>query len=188
VGDNVTLECITLENFLPPKNKKYDVVLLQESSQYIKAHTLFTKAHNLLTDNGIVLITDEVGMKLTAKYQNFNLQSLNELLVQASKNEFKLIKQIDLSEQAAPTVDYLLWVIEKHNLTLLEQLNLSTQELNALINSLKEYKQKYSDGHYGYVLLKLTKNKPENMKTTSKDFKIKNIAKQFLMKFLLLNK
>lgn len=188
VGDNVTLDCITLENFSPTKNEKYDIVLFQESSQYINSHTLFAKTHSLLTEKGIVLITDEVGLQLTEKHQSFVLPSLDKLLMEASKCGFNLDEKIDLSAQAKPTVDYLLWVIEKHRTSLLEKLNLSEQTLVDLLTSLQEYKQKYNDGHYGYVFLKFIKGKPLSIKTTSKDFKIKDMTKHFFMNILRINK
>jgi len=166
VKESVTLECVTLEAFSAPA-ESYDVILLQESAQYIQSLALFNKAHHLLAEPGLILISDEVGFQRTPKYTGYGLPLLTYTLAQAQRCGFELTEQMDLSAQAAPTVDYLLWVIKKHRASLLADLDLKQAVLDYLLSSLQEYKQKYRDDHYGYVLLKFAKTKAPRWKVTS---------------------
>ena len=166
VAENATLECVTLEAFSAPAFS-YDVILLQESAQYISPLILFNQAHGLLAEDGIILIADEVGLQRTPKDVTKGLPLLAYTVAQAQRCGFNLINQLDLSAPAAPTVDYLLWVIEKYRATLLADLDLKPANLDYLLASLREYKQKYRDGRYGYTLLKLVKAKSPRWKITA---------------------
>jgi len=160
---HLTLQCIAWEDFSAP-TASYDVILLQESAQYLQALSLFNHAYELLTPDGLILITDEFNLKKTPKYATYGLPSLNYTLAQAQRAGFKRIENLNVSSSAAPTVDYLLWVIKKHHNNLLTDLNLTAPVLDDLLKSLKDYQHKYGDGHYGYVLLNLKKSKPPRWK------------------------
>jgi SAM-dependent methyltransferase len=163
VKESVTLECVTLEAFSAPA-ESYDVILLQESAQYIQSLALFNKAYSLLAKQGFILIADEVSLRRTP-IDVASLPLLTYTLAQAQRCGFELTEQVDLSAQAAPSVDYLLRVIEKHRATLLADLDSAV--LDDLLNILREYQQKYRDGRYGYVLLKFAKTKAPRWKITS---------------------
>lgn len=165
VQEDVTLQCVTYEAFSAPA-ESYDVILLQESAQSIQSLVLFNKAHHLLAEHGFILIIDEVALQRTAKDSFGVLPMLTYTLAQAQRCGFELKEQIDLSTPAAPTVDYLLWVIEKHQAKLLADLDLKPVALNELLASLRESQQKYRDGHYGYVLLNLAKTSQPRWKIT----------------------
>ncbi len=166
VKDNVSFECVTYEAFSAPA-ASYDVILLQESAQYLQSLTLFNKAHQLLAKPGFILIADEFSLQRTPKYATYGLPSLTYTLAQASRCGFNLTEQVDLSTPAAPTVDYLLWVIEKHQARLLTDLDLKPVVLDELLTSLREYQQKYRDGHYGYALLSFVKTPPPRWQITT---------------------
>lgn len=156
ITDNVKLECTTLENFTAPANS-FEVILLQESAQYLNVLSLFNKVHNLLSPNGVVLITDEIGLRRTEIDTASSLPLLDYTIAQAQRCGFKLTEQIDLSEQAAPSVDYLLWVIDKYRNNILTDLNLTASILDDLQASLQKYQQKYRTKHYGYIFLQFKK-------------------------------
>jgi len=162
VKESVTLECVTLEAFSAP-TESYDVILLQESAQYIQSLALFNKAYSLLAKHGLILIADEVGLQRTPKYTSYGLPLLTYTLAQAQRCGFELSEEVDLSAQAAPTVDYLLWVIKKHRASLL----VDSAVLDDLLSVLREYQQKYREGRYGYVLLKFAKTKAPRWKITT---------------------
>jgi cyclopropane fatty-acyl-phospholipid synthase-like methyltransferase len=162
----LSLKCIAWEEFSAPV-ASYDIILLQESAQYLDTLLLFNKAYELLTPDGFVLVADEVNLKKTPKYATYGLPSLTYTLAQAQRCGFELIENLDLSLSAAPTIDYLLWVIKKHYTTLQIDLNLTFSVLDDLLKSLDEYQQKYYDGHYNYVLLKFKKSKPPRWKITA---------------------
>lgn len=152
------LQCLSFEEF-NTLEQSYKIILLQESAQYLKPLTLFSKAHHLLSDQGQLLIIDEVGLQ---RYPQDGLESLPLLkysLAQAERCGFKLLEQIDLSKKIVPTLDYFLSLIQIYQTQLLSDLNLSTQQLMNLIDSLRLYQDKYRDGRYGYVFLRFEKTK-----------------------------
>ena len=156
VADKVKLECTTLEEFTAPNNS-FDVILLQESAQYLNVLALFNKVHGLLTTNGLVFIADEIGLRRTETDTPNELPLLDYTIAQAQRCGFKLTEQVDLSKQAAPSVDYLLWVIAKYRTNILLDLQLESSILTELETSLQKYQQKYLAGIYGYVFLQFTK-------------------------------
>ncbi|OQW94943.1 MAG: hypothetical protein BWK79_04175, partial [Beggiatoa sp. IS2] len=154
--NNCRLQCVSFEEF-NTLDQSFDVILLQESAQYIKPLTLFNKAFRLLNDRGKILLVDEVGLRRGPEDGIEGLPLLRYTLAQAQRCGFKVLEQIDLSKRAAPTVDYLLRVIQTHRAQLLVDLELSEHTLTALLHSLQLYQQKYGDGRYGYLLLLLEK-------------------------------
>ncbi|MBE9561314.1 MAG: class I SAM-dependent methyltransferase, partial [Proteobacteria bacterium] len=148
VTEQVKLECTTLEEFTAPPNR-FDVILLQESAQYLEVLALFNKAHELLTPDGLVFIIDEIALQRAETDTSSGLPLVDHTIAQAQRCGFKLTEQVDLSEQATPSVEYLLWVIDKYRTNILADLNLSTQVLDELQTSLQQYQQKYHDGYYG---------------------------------------
>jgi SAM-dependent methyltransferase len=166
VPDTVNLECISFEAFSAPK-ESFDVILLQESAQYINSLLLYNKSYDLLSSNGVVLLLDEFSLKRSAEYIVDNLHILTYNVAQAQRCGFNLSEQIDLCKPAAPTVDYLLWVIKKHRASLVAYLALQDGVLDNLLIALGEYKQKYHNGSYGYFLLKFSKKPDLRWKITT---------------------
>lgn len=156
VPDTVNLECVSFEEFSAPEGS-FDVILLQESAQYINSLFLYNKSYDLLSSNGVILLLDEFNVRRTAEDTVGNLHMLTYNLAQAQRCGFKLSEQIELCKPAAPTVDYLLWVIQKHRASLVADLALENGVLDNLLIALDEYKQKYHNGKYGYFLLKFSK-------------------------------
>ncbi len=160
----VSLHCTTFEDFQIPQ--KYDIVLLQESAQYIKPLILFNKAYSLLTSGGQLLLMDEVGLKRGPEDQVEGLPYLKYLLAQAQRAGFQLTTQLDLSCQTVPTLDYLLTVIPQHEVRLLTDLALTVPQLQQLLHSLRRYQYQYRTGRYGYQLLNFQKQSPPRWTVT----------------------
>ena len=189
-NEEVKFECVRFENFVAAAGS-YDVVLLQESAQYILPSTLFNQAHRLLHEEGIILMADEVSLRRTPG-DTEHLPLLTDTLLQAKESGFHLTKQINLSTQASPTVDYLLWVIEKHREALLADLGLTRVALDDLLIALRDYQEKYRDGHYGYTLLSFVKTpspkavsltpSPDLNSSPSQKGTRKNVKSPFLQK------
>ncbi|MDM8564830.1 class I SAM-dependent methyltransferase [Candidatus Halobeggiatoa sp. HSG11] len=164
-SDKVKLECTTLQEFIAPPDS-FEVILLQESAQYLEVLALFNKAHKLLTQDGLVFIIDEIALKRTETDTPHELPLVDHTIAQAQRCGFKLTEQIDLSKQAMPSVDYLLWVIDKYRTNILADLNLTTSVLDELQTSLQQYQQKYRNGYYGYIFLQLTKTRTPRWQVT----------------------
>ncbi|MDM8569458.1 class I SAM-dependent methyltransferase, partial [Thiotrichales bacterium HSG1] len=159
----IKLECTTLENFTA-QSESFDVILLQESAQYLENLALFNKAYELLTPDGTVFIVDEVALQRTETDDIHALPLVDHTIAQAQRCGFKLAEQIDLSKQAAPSVDYLLWTIAKYHTDIMADLNLSTSLLDDLQTTLQQYQQKYRNGCYGYTFLRFAKTKAPRWK------------------------
>jgi SAM-dependent methyltransferase len=163
LNDEAVLECVRFEDFVAPA-ESYDVVLLQESAQYILPAALFNKAQHLLIEGGIILIADEISLRRIPSDTSEHLPLLTETLRQAKVSGFRLTEQIDLSTRAAPTIDYLLWIIEKHREALLADLALTEIVLDDLLTEQRRYKERYSEGCFGYTLLSFIKGSGSSKK------------------------
>lgn len=142
----------------------FDVILLQESSQYLDTLFLFQRAWQLLREDGCVLILDEFGLNRSEKDLSGALPMRQHVVRQASQSGFGLEELMDLSSSAAPTVDYLLKHIRQYRPQLLAELPVTDEHLDSLIADLEAYRGRYREGRYGYALLqfrRLSKPKTE---------------------------
>lgn len=149
------ISCESLEDFkCDPAT--FDVILFQESAQYIEPLIIFNKALDLLSSSGDLLIIDEFALKYDGT-EIENLHLLNDIVALAGRFGFELIEKIDLSAMAAPTLDYLLQTTASHWKDLIRDLALSDEQLTQLYKSNLSYRQKYADGEYCYALLHFKK-------------------------------
>jgi hypothetical protein len=142
----------------------FDAVIFQESSQYIDSEALFRKAADLTSR---VLVLDEfalpgpalTGTELTGAKTigeaADGLHSLGRFLAAATAAGFEVAEEVDLSAQAAPTVDYFLDRLPRHREGLAAELGVTQEQFDALITSGLRYRERYRDGHYGYRLFDL---------------------------------
>lgn len=147
--------CARLEDF-DSRRAGFDVILFQESSQYIDPLAIFGKAYDLLVDGGQLLILDEVALR-RVEYEHEGLHLLPAMLDLAGRFGFEIIEQIDLSAKAAPTLDYLLHAVERHRGQLISDMGCTVEQLDALNASNRAYWEKYANGRFGYALLRFTK-------------------------------
>jgi hypothetical protein len=138
--------CASFESFDPERT--YDVVVFQESAQYIPAEALFARAAAL---SSRVIVLDELALRpIDAPGA---LPSLSSFLESAARNGFTLVEEVDLSSKAWPTVQYFLDRIPSYRERLLEELGLTSQQVDDLISSGETYLDRYRSGVYGYRLL-----------------------------------
>lgn len=128
-----------------------DCILFQESSQYIALEQVFSGAARLLRPGGRLILCDEVllGEPEPSEY----LHSHAHLKSAAAGLGFSLVEERNLSSQAAPTTDFLLAATARHREDLLRLFDISTEQLDALDESNRQYRRKYASGKYGYVAL-----------------------------------
>jgi SAM-dependent methyltransferase len=145
-SDELRATCVALEAMTIDHG--YDILVFQESSQYIDAETLFTRARELAPR---VLVLDEFALQpLDAPGA---LHSRARFLDTASKAGFELTEEVDLSEKAAPTVDYFIERLPRYRQPLKADLGLTDQQVDDLIESGKRYRELYRSGVYGYRLM-----------------------------------
>lgn len=124
-------------------NSSYDVVIFHESAQYIDPYRLLEKSYDLLKLGGQLVILDEIPKYLISNF--------TDLIY--GKFSIKTIK--NLTEQASPSVDYLIDAINNYKTFLLE--NFSVTELNTMIIELTVRKKDYKSKDYSYLLISLEK-------------------------------
>ncbi len=149
--DDAPLICQKYEDFAL-NDSPFDAVLLQESAQYIDPLHLLNKTQEVLKDRGDLIIIDEFCLD-TRDREEHNLHFLDDFLCLAERCGFVLQTHQDLSSEAMLTLDYLLRVIDKHRIQLIDDLSVTSQQLDQLNSSNLRYQENYQTGQYGYGLL-----------------------------------
>lgn len=149
-GDAVRIHWTPLEAFTPERT--YDLVLFQESSQYIDSDALFSKTSTLAPR---VLVLDEFALEPVN--MPGALHSRERFLEAATRHGFRLTEELDLSAKAAPTVDWFLTRIPRHRDRLVEDLRLTPAQLDDLLASGRAYRDYYTRNLYGYRLLQFVR-------------------------------
>ncbi len=142
-GDGVNVVQVAFEKVFP---RPFDGLVFQESSQYIDATALFGKAREMTNE---VIVLDEFSTGAAG-----TLHRLDEFVQAAASFRFTKAEDIDLSERAAPTIDYFLERLPRYRAALLEDLGLEEKQLDELIESGNRYRDHYRRGTYVYRLLR----------------------------------
>ncbi|HYI09126.1 MAG TPA: class I SAM-dependent methyltransferase [Thermoanaerobaculia bacterium] len=143
-GDAVNVHCTRFEDLT---GGPYDAVLFQESSQYIDSATLFAKARELTNQ---VIVLDEFAFR---EEEGATLHRYDTFLAAAGQHSFRKVEEVDLSDQAAPTVDYFNQRLPRYRDLLHRDLGLTSQQVDDLIESGHRYRNLYARGVYGYRLI-----------------------------------
>jgi SAM-dependent methyltransferase len=85
--------------------KRYDVILFSESFQYVKLEKAIQNSVKLLNDNGHLLICDFFKTEAEGKSPLGGGHKLTLFFDVISKYPFKLIKDMDITNQTAPNLD-----------------------------------------------------------------------------------
>ncbi|MCK5719658.1 MAG: methyltransferase domain-containing protein, partial [Thiomargarita sp.] len=75
--------------------KQYDIILFQESAQYIASNILLEKAYTLLKPKAYLLILDEIAT-----------ESITKLTTLANQIGFEVMAQNDFTAKASPSIAY----------------------------------------------------------------------------------
>lgn len=142
-GGDFPVTCAAFESFDP--GRTFDVIVFQESSQYIASDALFARAAQLAPR---VIVIDEFALQ-----DEGTLHRLDAFLAAASRHGFETTEQIDLSAKAAPTIDYFMRRLDRYRDKLIADLGLTSQQVDDLIASGTAYRESYRNGVYGYRLL-----------------------------------
>ncbi len=174
---NSLISCNNLEN-LVDKPESYDLILLHESAQTIDPLIIFNQALDLLKPNGCLLIVGEFSLKHTEPTRE-SLHLLNDIFTLAERFNFTLTEYSNLSQQALPTLEYLLTITNKHQQQIIHDLSLTKDQFDLLNQSYIKHQEKYFTDHYGYALLHF-------QKTTYPKWRIQSLNKKHLDKMLRL--
>lgn len=149
-GDQVRVTCAAFETFAgtPP----YHCLVFQESSQYIDSSVLFSKAAQLAPK---VVVLDEFALQ--PQREPGSLHSLERFLTSAHMHGYAVVEDLDLSARAAPTIDYFIRRLPQWRERLIRDLGLTGEQVDALISSGSEYRERYRDRTYGYRLFQFSR-------------------------------
>ncbi len=150
-GGRIRVHTTSLEHF--ETTSRFDVVLFQESSQYIDSDALFRKVRALAAPGVSVVVLDEFALEPVEKPGA--LHRLDLFLAAAKSEGFSLEEEIDVTMQAAPTIDYFLERIPRHRAEIERDLGLEPARIDELLASGSGYRERYRSGTYGYRLLRL---------------------------------
>jgi cyclopropane fatty-acyl-phospholipid synthase-like methyltransferase len=149
-GDRILVHTTPLEAF--EARGTFDIVVFQESSQYIDCETLFQRVRGLSSPGATVVVLDEFALAEIDRPQS--LPRLDRFLAAAVRAGFLLQEELDLTGPAAPTVDYFLERIPRHRAAIESELAVTAAELDSLLESGAAYRNLYRTGAYGYRLLR----------------------------------
>jgi hypothetical protein len=149
-GDAIRIHCAAFETFA--SDAPYDVIVFQESAQYIDADALFARAA-ALTKN--VLVLDEFALRPIE--EEGALHSLDRFRDAAARHDFEIAEEVDLSAKAAPTMAYFTNRIPAYRERLIADLGITSEQLDTLIESGAKYRERYENGTYGYRLVSLVR-------------------------------
>jgi SAM-dependent methyltransferase len=131
-------------------DRTFDVLLFQESSQYIDSEALFAKAETLAPR---VLVLDEFALQPLE--EEGALRSLQGFREAAARHGFTVTEDLDLSAKAAPTMEYFTNRIPAYRDRLIADLGITDEQIRHLIEFGAKYRKRYAEGVYGYRLLDL---------------------------------
>lgn len=141
------VKAVRFEDFASPE--RFDALFFQESSQYIDAAALFARASELASR---IIVIDEFAMQPEG-----TLHRYDEFLAAAAGHGFPVTEELDLSRQAAPTIDYFLERIPRYRDVLAGELGLTNTQLDDLVASGRAYADSYARGAFAYRLLQFTR-------------------------------
>jgi SAM-dependent methyltransferase len=155
-GDSVRALCAAFETFADPAaamvstdREPFDVIVFQESSQYIESNALFANARRLAPR---VVVLDEFALR-PATDAAAPLHSLAGFLAAAEQHGFRKTEELDLTAQAAPTIDYFTQRFPRYAAALASDLGVTAEQLQHLVDNGVVYRERYRNGGYGYRLL-----------------------------------
>ncbi|MGM0441681.1 MAG: class I SAM-dependent methyltransferase [Elusimicrobiota bacterium] len=115
-GGKIPFYRTTFENFAPPEDKEYDLILMSESSQYMDTEKMVARASRLLKPGGYLLIADYFRKEDTDFYKTCKVKDEFKTAVE---NNFSLMEKEDITERAVPTLEAGKIIFEEYGLPVL---------------------------------------------------------------------
>ena len=137
----VPIRCARFEDLEP---SHFDAIVFQESSQYIDATALFEKAREMTSH---VVVFDEFAM------QPAPLHSYGAFVDAARVNGFTIVEDVDVSKRATPSIDYFQPRFERYRKSLIEDLRVTNEQIDALIRNGVANRARYASGAYTYRVM-----------------------------------
>lgn len=153
-GDAVRVLNSTLEAIVPGHDP-WDLLLLQESAQYIAPLDLFEAADRLLVaEDANLVVMDEFALDRRAP-EHTGLHSRGHFLALAQRMGWQLVQEHDVSRQAQRTLAAIRRHVRQQREHLRRELAVDDSQIETLLLATERYQELYEQGVYGYGLLRL---------------------------------
>lgn len=157
LGDGAPLAQTTLEDLGAPE-RPWDLMVLQESAQYIDPLSLFQAADRLLSaSSATIVVMDEFALR-RRQASDTGLHDLDAFLALARRMGWRLSEAHDVSAAASGTVHAIGRLVQRHRQALLHDLDVTASQLDELVAAAGRYQALYDQGVFGYRLLRLDRN------------------------------
>lgn len=154
LGASVPVQQSTLEE-LDARQGPWDLMLLQESAQYIDPLALFEAADRLLVSaDATIVVMDEFALKRRSS-ADAGLHDHDAFIALAQRMGWTLVEEHDVSVPASGTVGAICRLVSRQREALLSELPVTAEQLDALIVAGRRYQALYDAQVYGYRLLRL---------------------------------
>lgn len=135
-------QCLAFQDL--PLHELCDLLLFQESAQYIDLRDILRIASRVVAPGGCIVIADEVPAPM--------VPALTHLGPQAG---FSVAAFEDVTARACPSLDYLIEAVFAHRQRILETARLPSHRLTALLHSLELRRNAYREGRHRYIITRL---------------------------------
>jgi len=157
-GPDLPLRCARLEE-LDAAAGAFDVLLFQESAQYVAPLDLFAAAERLLADGPAhIVVMDEFALT-RREAAHWGLRHRDHFVALAERFGWTLDRSVDLSQAVQPTIAYLLDGLRRKKPDLLASLPVTLAQFDELDAALRRVQQLYATGVQGYALLRFTRTR-----------------------------
>lgn len=136
---------------------KWRTLLFHQGTRYTDCIDLFERAAYLLADDGEILIMDEFAL-VRDRDELKCFHYLDHFLRLAKRFGFDCVTSLDLSVQAAPTLDWLIERCRKHSVILERELSVGEVQLVDIEESCLAHRKRYAERQCGYFLLRLRRS------------------------------
>lgn len=131
-----------------------DVLILQQSAQYLPPLELFARAALQLREGGVLLLADEFTLDDSQRRREPR-PVLAHFLRLAQRCGFVSARQRELGRQVAPGLQEFARLLQRHRDSLLAQGLVTQAQLSQLQEDLQRMAVQYASAHLGYTLLDL---------------------------------
>lgn len=147
-GEGLPVHCAHFEEWQP--GRKYDVIVFQESSQYIDSDPLFARASKLAPR--IVVLDEFATRPLTPPGLMHRLDIFHAA---AARHRWQVVEHTDLSAWALPTLHWFIDRIARYGAKIVDDLGVSRTRVDELLEGAYRYVDLYESGDYAYSLVRL---------------------------------
>jgi SAM-dependent methyltransferase len=155
--DNLELVTVSFENYRA--SSSFDLLLFQESSQYVPSIKIFSRTRALLSENGYLLIGDEVRYREVGK-RTFHRKDL--FIQLAAVFGFELVFNRDITDKVLPTRKLLAMRLLEQRDALIEKFRPTRRDVEGELKSLSEGWEEdtrlFEGGQFGYEVFLFKKN------------------------------